>query len=782
MNSGDPHSLSFVTPRPASSPDQIARSEQHMHSQSHQTSAPGPSVANPSSTQVLDQRRAGQNQVPAQTSTQKKKKRPKKKNREPSPFKYLPTSGSQKGPAPKSRLLGTKSNGRDPPQQPQIKETQPEKRTRRVKTTLGQPSSSSSEPHSVSVFETPPQAGHSAGSQVSDHSGLHQSIPKPEHFHHSTSSQTTPQSSSAASLPNTSPELISPIPKHEPNEPAETAPTSLADKWHTIKIGVVDREPIVNDNKISNRAMGECIIRAAVHVLSRDFAYMTKDLFFNVYRHEFGNSGADQQHEQAFLSWKALKDIIQGTTTLNDNYYRLNPAYFQDIAVKLGLPPPSVKHDDLFCSMSNRVALPPIRPLDPRIVANVITQLESRLINIGSRYEGLLPSRFIHGPLYDFRHYLTVWHPVRMPKLSDHFVPTPSASGSSPSQTFSQLIQKAKGSGVQAKNARKALTNHSAKVLAVIEKERQDEYARMLTQYETETNAGSSDMDKDLNQASDTRQVYEVIDSDSSMEIDDPVSHGLTSAPEILATPGGSTDSKSKAPERTLERAPSPIVQELMLRRSCATTKHGQTEVVDLTEDAEGETIPQPPPIVHEAAAGTSLPRPLKLSTYQEPIINKGSLKAQRFAPYPTLKANEGSFSLKKNDHKMVSPGHSRGSGSMGSIQIAQGPFSYTPPPGNVFTLPRPTLPPVDRKDGSSVGTSFSIVQRAQSGTIVGADGSNLVTGGQQHSRGQIIKDRREALDKIIDLVWKTLEMPREGAMKEPAFGSSSSAQRLPPS
>jgi hypothetical protein len=295
-----------------------------------------------------------------------------------------------------------------------------------------------------------------------------------------------------------------------------------------MTIGEINGIPVVSDNKISNKAQGESIIRATVHILSRDFAYMNKELFLTLYQQLFGSPRSgdiDKIEVQSFLGSKTTTDFIQVFVRDNTKWYRLNPVYFERIAVLYSIPP-LMKMDDLFFSMSNRVGLPPIRPMDPRIIANMIVQLEPKLISIGWRYEALCPSRILDSePLYDLRRYLTVWHPASPPNLSGHAIQGPNAT----TQDFGEMLKKARGCGMEAKTARKYLSSHSSRVLDSIEKERQEEIAKMLKQCEhvdgtsPMTTISPPGSDRDTNKvecASATHQVYDLIDSDHDMDVD----------------------------------------------------------------------------------------------------------------------------------------------------------------------------------------------------------------------------------------------------------------------
>ncbi|KAK3825107.1 MAG: hypothetical protein J3Q66DRAFT_326941 [Benniella sp.] len=402
---------------------------------------------------------------------------------------------------------------------------------KRLQPTLVRPLSIPSEANSMAASEMRPQADSpmynlsgiqpperlSQPTLVMQHSSSEASSAKPSGSMLQ-SSLATPSSNAQQNSTSSAPE----------QKAKETSEASLAHKWQTMTIGEINGTPVVSDNKISNKAQGESIVRATVHILSRDFTYMNKELFLTLYQQLFGSpkpGDIDKVEVQSFLGSKITTDFIQVLVRDNTKWYRLNPVYFERIAVLYSIPP-LMKMDDLFFSMSNRVGLPPIRSMDPRIIANMIVQLEPKLISIGWRYEALCPSRILDSePLYDLRRYLTVWHPASPPNLSGHTIQGPNAT----TQNFGHMLQKARGCGMDAKSARKYLSSHSSKVLESIEKERQKEIAKMLEQCEhvggtsPNTTISPPGSDRDRNKVEctfATHQVYDLIDSDHDMDVD----------------------------------------------------------------------------------------------------------------------------------------------------------------------------------------------------------------------------------------------------------------------
>lgn len=665
-----------------------------------------------------------------------------------------------------------------------------------------------------------------------------------------------------------------------------------------MTIGEVNGIPVVSDNKTSNKAQGESILRATVHVLSRDFTWMSKELFLMLYQQLFGSprpGDMDKLEVQSFLGSKTTTDFIQVMVKDNTKWYRLNPAYFENITTLLSLPP-LMTMDNLFFSMSNRMGLPPIRPMDPRIVANMVTQLEPKLISIGWRYDALCPSRILDSePLYDLRRYLTVWHPISPPNLSGHTI----QAANSTTQDFGELLQKARGCGMEAKNARKYLSSHSSKMLDPIERERQEEIARMLKLCErVHSDDSNSSMTTDrgtskrVERVFATRQVYELIDSDNDMDVDDIDFCTSTRNPRVSTTAGRTVredNEKATASEKCLEgtldqerqtkrwpesgltqevaqnstrpaKLESPLKPMFSMRDPCG-SKSGNEFNDESVSDPESRTSLQSPistsrPIDHGALISAAPGLPIsqdsllkRRHTEGQPFSDQHAMvklmdriefvdltkvsdkegdpshvnlktlknisglhaeervdsrkhdhvmaktqgltsrklgvskpnqegqrqisKQQRFRPYPgAVQANEISSYVN---------GNSSDSGNVPSTQGGKA-LGYIPPSEDgVFTLPRPILPPLDRK-GIRPSGNLPTVQPPDV-SIVGREESNLTMAGQLLSttRDQILKARRAALDEIIDFAWKMpLNVDRVGTMNHAAPGlpSSSTAQR----
>ncbi|KAF9360085.1 hypothetical protein BGX34_007965 [Mortierella sp. NVP85] len=431
-----------------------------------------------------------------------------------------------------------------------------------------------------------------------------------------------------------------------------------------MTIGEINGIPVVSDNKISNKAQGESIIRATVHILSRDFTYMNKELFLVLYQQLFGSPkpcDIDKIEVQSFLGSKTTTDFIQVIVRDNTKWYRLNPVYFERIAVLYSIPP-LMKMDDLFFSMSNRVGLPPIRPMDPRVIANMILQLEPKLISIGWRYEALCPSRILESePLYDLRRYLTVWHPTSRPNLFGHAIQGPNATV----RDFSDMLKKARGCGMEAKSARKYLSSHSSRVLESVEKERQGEIAKMLKQCEHV--GGTSPMttisppgpDRDTNKvecAFATHQVYDLVDSDHDMDVDG-VDFCTSAHNPRASTPAGRVvgdgNEMATVSVRSLEGT---LNQEQQMKRW-----HESELKREVTKDE-----PRPPPSTQDSSGSTGGKRPyggsvsdpefrttLQMPTTFRPFDHEASISTA-----PSLPMSKDSFMKRQHSEQPSNDQH----------------------------------------------------------------------------------------------------------------------------
>lgn len=229
--------------------------------------------------------------------------------------------------------------------------------------------------------------------------------------------------------------------------------------------------PFLAYNKITNRVMGECIFRAIIHVLtSHGNIYMTKDVFMHQYRTCFGCpefNGQSLSYDHGLMEAKIIKKFVELATVHGKNWYRLKPAYIQKYTT-LPVGPSS------YFSEENLDELPPISPLDPIVVKQMVRDANHDFINLAMRFVALCPSDFDTGlPFEDMRRFLPVFY------MELH--PQPTLPAGVPANfermdvnTFNGLlVSAAVETGMEQKDARRRLERNSKIVLTALEAERQ---------------------------------------------------------------------------------------------------------------------------------------------------------------------------------------------------------------------------------------------------------------------------------------------------------------------
>ncbi|GJJ78656.1 hypothetical protein EMPS_11015 [Entomortierella parvispora] len=274
---------------------------------------------------------------------------------------------------------------------------------------------------------------------------------------------------------------------------AANVPAAAAPPQHKLPTGTM-----VLPNKVLRRAGGECILRCVLHVLSRRFAFVSRDLFRVVYHKVYGSNIGDYNR---FVQ-KPWKKFIDCRTNGRGTFYRLNPSYFLEIAKSAGLPCPDT---NLSAEYSDIKLLPPITPMDPKLIKIFSSKLESSHCNLYTTDRILLP-RILRPdvPLQDFQQYLRVWNSVSRsplpnpPKIQSEPKPLPKKLkiGDITPQIYDQYIEAAaSSSGMQAKRTRKVLTAYSTKMMRPIEEQRQALLSSTLNNTESETKDDSDTMD-----------------------------------------------------------------------------------------------------------------------------------------------------------------------------------------------------------------------------------------------------------------------------------------------
>ncbi|KAG0009800.1 hypothetical protein BGZ80_002042 [Entomortierella chlamydospora] len=544
-----------------------------------------------------------------------------------------------------------------------------------------------------------------------------------------------------------------------------------------LRPAMVKDTPIVLGNKISRKAAGECILRAIVYTLSRNYAFISKDLFVQLYCSNFGCPGLDDKPmiSAGFLDHKMVTPIIQAQTVDHVKFYRLVPAYFERFGMQQ-TPPPTKNQTPLFAD-HNKSTLPPTQDLTPKALRALIEDFDTRFINIASNYPELCPSRLC-GParMQEFSQFIPIWYPELYPSAAvppDLISPTKLKSmtddelnklqpGTLPPELFGSLLQTARGIGMAAKRARVTLLKHSAKVLQPLETKRLAARQQLLQGH---NNTGNSPLtSKNFPGHNIPAPVSQQAEHVKVKNKEFVPSSGLTTAMENMSMdtdaqlPSFRSSTKAQELSPMLDVDVAPYTSDQFSVGSQQARIHSR--VLSETMDISGETLTQ------------GQDRTPKSVTQEHVKPSQGSrlramLKQERFKPYPSLNEADGSSALSKNgsNQKKVLPTHSKtssGGGSSGSAENSNhrkeiDSLGYIPPSSDgIFTLPRPILPLLDMRARAMNGMP-PMAPFDPSVSVVGVEESNLMMSGTllRPTRDQILKERREALDQIIEYVWK---------------------------
>ncbi|KAF9113271.1 hypothetical protein BGX27_001916 [Mortierella sp. AM989] len=608
-------------------------------------------------------------------------------------------------------------------------------------------------------------------------------------------------SSIMANWPSTSSPVAEPAPSHHFNATPIPGPR-LSSFDLELQPAMVGDTAIVIGNKISKKAAGECILRATVFILNRGFTYITKDLFMQLYRSSFGCPKLANQpmaYDGGFLDSKALSLILETETIRGTKYYRLHHAYFKRAGMK-GIPSleelaQSKRYED-----RSKSDLPPVQALEPQVLSTLLEDYDTRFINIGNLFPDLCPSRFDKASsLSEFSDFLPIWYPeIYVPaavlsSINSKAKPIPDGQIGQlqgailPLNLFSSLLARAKGAGMSSKRARNVLLKHSARVLQPLEDERLKKRRRILEAHpplDGFSSTSTSSLDASASIPS-PRQIKQSKDKGRAIE---PSPIAIESSPiatefypiafelSPLATtskmavdmetdtqlPGSSFSTREASTSKTTHiiDAASGIADAASDMAETTPSANQQTRTHVFTEpmDVTGSIHIQG----QDRAPNSETPGLTKSSTSQL----RGMAWKERFKPYSRLSENNGGSALSRNSisQKRVMPSHSKTSGSEGGGSVENSnqkkeikPLGYIPPSGDsIFTLPRPILPPLEGKAGPMSGMP-PMAPFDPSISSIGLEESNMIMSGTllRPTRDQILNERREAFDKIVEYVWK---------------------------
>ncbi|KAF9911107.1 hypothetical protein EC991_004661 [Linnemannia zychae] len=527
-----------------------------------------------------------------------------------------------------------------------------------------------------------------------------------------------------------------------------------------------------SSKKLTNvikKAAGECIVRAFLYIMGRNFAFMSHGLFLALYREAFGCPNlADAHIKDSMLDAKLFKTMIEtkiDSSPSGGKYYRLSPVFFQVLEGRTNeqanIPPPRTK-EPLF-DMNNRSKLPPVTPLPPAMVRYLLNGWDLKLHNISVMHYAFTPARWpTSAPLNDLQPFLAYWYTPQY-QFSHHMTPpaikgakakpesatagsnsnSPAPSSPAPSGSTSQIPASApapSSSTSQASASSPASsgsTNHvstSAPTVdgsslifdllletARLQGKPGREGRKLLRMHEKRL------LDADMDVPPKLTAILEddTLSDNSDMELDDEDDDDAPAVIDLTPAPVPMTICPSA------ERSASTMIQEpsrgtAMQEESRSQAKNPiptETQSKDMLSDRTGGPV-------------------------------RFNMRQERFQPYANMHAREGVFSSdggRQSKSKEV--------GSTLTKSVSDLPRSVLPSKRSLLTLPRPSLPPLDGQEASSA-SSMTLAM------LAGSVGSDMTRTEPllRRSRDDILKQRRAALNKIIEY---TMKLPMRMGSKD---------------
>ncbi|KAG0039240.1 hypothetical protein BGZ82_009086 [Podila clonocystis] len=235
---------------------------------------------------------------------------------------------------------------------------------------------------------------------------------------------------------------------------------------------------VTSDNKILRKAGGEAIIRAFVHVMSRGYIYMSKELIARLYRQQFiSDKLSGPVPDWNILDCKLMRELVEVTPIQAVKYYRLNEPFFNTLepagfTISAFPAPPSTPF-----TSEQLATLPAVQPFSDQIIRTLCSKYANKVDNFGFRFSSLIPSR-TGGVLDDMATFIELWHPSLGSKTGPA---TPvNKKGKEvvsrfemTDEKFDDLMAESLRRGSSGKQANKILKNFSASILKPLEEQRQ---------------------------------------------------------------------------------------------------------------------------------------------------------------------------------------------------------------------------------------------------------------------------------------------------------------------
>ncbi|KAF9958557.1 hypothetical protein BGZ70_009148 [Mortierella alpina] len=459
-----------------------------------------------------------------------------------------------------------------------------------------------------------------------------------------------------------------------------------------LRVFVMGGHPFLAYNKISNKVMGECIFRAIIHVFtSHGNIYMNKAVFMHQYRTCFG---CPEFNGQLLACDAGLLDskIIKK---------------FLDMVTLRGtnwyrLKPAYIqKYTALPASASDYFSeerldeLPLYSPLDPTVVKQMVRDVHIDFMNIAMRFAKFCPSDFDAGlPFQDMRRFLPVFYMELHPEPALPAGVPANIEWLNPNTFNAYLVSAAVDAGMGQKSARRKLDKPSKVVLKALEDERQAELVEYWGPMEPAVNTAAPSLIPPPPPTPPPIQDSAPAPPPPPSSLDHPMMQRPMSPVTISDDDGDAMDLEEPSPRTS---------------SGDGTYRH---DVQCLSSGSEPSS-----PVSREIPTSGSAPR-----------VKTRKVTQERFAPY------HGASGRNRASASELEPRMDASSGS----------------------LPVPLLPSLETlnlkplRQRRAVILSGPRLPRTERGNPVPA-----LTPGLPQSRTEILKRRREALDKILEYTWR---------------------------
>ncbi|KAF9382815.1 hypothetical protein CPB97_006914 [Podila verticillata] len=235
---------------------------------------------------------------------------------------------------------------------------------------------------------------------------------------------------------------------------------------------------IKSDNKVLRKTGGEAIIRAFVHVMSRGYIYMSKELIARLYRQQFISDKLEGLvPDWNILDCKLMNELVEVTPIQGVRYYRLNEPFFRSLEpAGFAICPLPAPPSTPFTS-EQLATLPAVHPFSDQVIRTLCGMYASKVSNFAFRFPSLIPSK-TGGVLNDMATFIELWHPSLGSKTGPTALLDKQGKGvvsrfDMTDEKFDQLMAESLQRGSTGKQANKILKNFSSSILKPLEEQRQ---------------------------------------------------------------------------------------------------------------------------------------------------------------------------------------------------------------------------------------------------------------------------------------------------------------------